>query len=122
MAKKRSRRGISSRKYRNVPTETRHGRFDSKGEAKYYDELWLRERAGEITNLERQVRIKLDGKIGPVCYDSGRQAAAVIDYAFTDSGGTKRYQDFKGAQTPESRLKYAVLRAQGIQVELVRRR
>lgn len=43
------------RKYRNEPTETEHGKFDSAKEAKRYAELVMLERAGRIANLRRQV-------------------------------------------------------------------
>lgn len=47
-------------KYRNVPTVIDGIRFASKKEAKRWGELRLLEQAGEIQQLERQVRYSLD--------------------------------------------------------------
>lgn len=46
-------------KYRNQPTEVDGILFDSKKEAQRWQELKLLERAGEIRDLERQVRFEL---------------------------------------------------------------
>lgn len=46
-------------KYRAVPTFVNGIRFASKKEANRYSELKLLERAGEISNLRRQVRFAL---------------------------------------------------------------
>lgn len=47
------------RKYKNNPVEYDGINFDSKREAKRYAELKLLERAGEITDLQRQVKFEL---------------------------------------------------------------
>ena len=106
-------------KYRNRPTTNSHGRFDSKGEAVRYAELVLLERAGEITELRRQVPLYLYGKDLPIAYPSGRIARVVVDFAYKDAGG-QRYEDFKGKQTAMSKLQHAILRAQGVEVLIVR--
>ena len=46
-------------KYRNVKVVVDGERFDSKREAQYWAELKLREKAGEIVNLQRQVKFDL---------------------------------------------------------------
>jgi len=46
-------------KYRNVKVLIDGERFDSKHEADYYQGLMLRQRAGEIHELQRQVRFPL---------------------------------------------------------------
>lgn len=107
------------RKYRNKPCETAHGRFDSQGEARRYDELLLLQRAGEIANLERQVPIKLEGRDGPVRYESGRQARIVVDFRYVE-GGEVVYEDFKGRQTVASKLQHAIARAMGAPIRISR--
>ena len=47
------------RKYKNNPVEYDGISFDSKREAKRYAELKLLERAGKITDLQRQVKFEL---------------------------------------------------------------
>ena len=48
-------------KYRNKPTVVDGIRFSSKAEAKRWDELRMLEKAGEITDLKRQVAFPLYG-------------------------------------------------------------
>ena len=55
------------RKFRNTPVEVDGVRFDSKLEAKYYAALQLREKAGDIRNLRRQVTFALDVNGQTVC-------------------------------------------------------
>lgn len=50
---------LNSRKYRNKKVEVDGILFDSKKEANRYMELKLLEKAGEITDLKRQVRYEL---------------------------------------------------------------
>ncbi len=91
--------------------------FDSKKEAKRWQELRLLERAGEISNLERQVPIKLNGQNGPIMTDSGKkQRTYVADFRYIDwsKGGAWVIEDAKGFETPEFKLKRAVLAAQNV--------
>lgn len=46
-------------KYRNVRCEVNGEKFDSKREAAYWQELLLREKAGQITDVKRQVPFDL---------------------------------------------------------------
>jgi hypothetical protein len=68
--------------------------FDSSGEAQRYAELVLLEKAGEIFNLQRQVRCDLhvrsaEGKRYVV-------GTIVIDYRYLDHTGRMVYEDYKG--------------------------
>lgn len=101
------------RKLGNEPIIVDGVRFDSKGEARCWAELRLLERAGEISELKRQVRISLIGQHNnPITYDSGRQAAMVIDFSFIRRGETLvTHADFKGLETDESKLKRAIVMA-----------
>lgn len=79
--------------------------FDSRREAKRYGELKLLERAGEILDLQRQVRYELipafdcDGK-------HYRPTSYVADFVYTDCKTRKRIvEDVKGVRTPVYRMK-----------------
>lgn len=79
--------------------------FDSKREAKRYGELKLLERAGEIRDLQRQVRYELIPafECGGKRY---RPMSYIADFVYTDvSTGDKVVEDCKGYRTPEYRLK-----------------
>jgi hypothetical protein len=91
--------------------------FHSKKEADRWSQLKLLEKAGRITNLERQVKIPLWGKDGPILTDKGtRQRTYVADFAYVDwdLNGVKVIEDSKGFETPEFKLKRAILEAQNV--------
>ncbi len=100
-------------KYRNRKQVADGRVFDSKHELKRWGELKLMQQAGAITDLERQVRMRLG-----VNYDNGREAVLVVDFAYRENGET-RYEDAKGFETGVSKLKRAILRSRGIEVRLV---
>ena len=92
-------------------------RFDSTKEAKRWCELKLLERQGEISTLERQVRVHLQGKDGPLVSDKGRRLSYVADFRYFDRRRSAWvYEDAKGYKTPEYKLKKAILRAQGMEI------
>lgn len=107
------------RKYRNKPIESEDGRFDSKAEYRRWQELKLLEKAGEITHLQRQQKLLLQGLRGAVTYPNGRQAAVVVDFSYREHGELV-YEDTKGRQTDKSKLQHAVLAAQGIEIRISR--
>lgn len=107
------------RKYRNRVVTTEHGRFDSAGEARRYAELRLLERAGVISGLERQVPIELQVAGTPIKFDNGRVAKLVVDFRYVENGRVV-HEDFKGRETPVSKLKRAIARAMGIEIRLSR--
>ena len=86
-------------KYGAVKTEIDGIIFDSKHEAKRYQELRLLERAGEINNLCLQVPYIL-------IYKSmyGRSIKYVADFVYSRNGLTV-VEDAKGMKTPVYRLK-----------------
>lgn len=93
--------------------------FHSEGEAKKWARLKLEERAGQITDLRRQVDLPLM-TVGPngLPVQWGKM---IVDFAFKDAENRQRYVDFKpdGSITPDAALKIRCLEAQGIIVELV---
>ena len=92
--------------------------FDSKREAKRYQELLLLERSGEIGNLERQVKIELYGRDGPIKTPTGRNMTYVADFRYVDwsKNGITVIEDAKGHKTDTYKMKKAILAAQGISI------
>ena len=117
-------------KYRAVPIVVDGERFDSTGEHLRWRDLKLLERAGEIKRLRRQVRIGLWAVSGttaetstvvPLAYESGRQAVYVADFVYEEQGD-EVIEDFKGMDTPLSKLKRAIVEAMyGTRVRVTRK-
>jgi hypothetical protein len=92
-------------KYRAKPVVTDEGRFASQREYQHWCEMKLQEKAGWVTDLQRQVRFKL--AIGPhhIC-------DFIADEVFTDTATGKRVVvDVKGVKTPVYRLKKKLMKA-----------
>ncbi len=113
-------------KYGNVKTTVDGMRFDSKAEAAYYAELKLREKAGEVRHIRRQVKFPLMVNGEPVtsykadfCFDERVYGLA--------KGNTGYFQwvpkvvDVKGYRTPLYRLKAKWMAALGQPVTEVSR-
>ena len=91
--------------------------FDSRKEANRWNELVLLERAGKISNLERQVKFELipsqriDGKVVE------RACHYVADFVYIENGN-KVVEDSKGFKTQEYIIKRKLLlKEYGIQVK-----
>lgn len=89
--------------------------FASKREAKRYSELKLLEKAGVISHLELQPRIKIEIGGIPIKFDSGRQVYYVADFRYIEDG---KYvvEDTKGFRTRDYKLKKALVTAMGIAI------
>lgn len=95
--------------------------FDSKREANRWLYLRNMERAGEITDLRRQVPIELQGRDGPLLTRTGRKMRITVDFAYVDlregpAQGLTIYEDAKGAPTRDYEVRKAVAAAQGVEV------
>lgn len=86
-------------KYHAKKITTQDGRFDSQAEMRRWEELKILERAGEIKNLQRQVRFEIIPKIGRL-----RAIFYVADFVY-DLGGKAVVEDKKGFKTRLYRLK-----------------
>lgn len=91
-------------KYNSEKTERDGVVFDSKREAERYDELKLLQRAGEISELQRQVPFILQEgfrkngyKFSPLKY--------VADFVYKDKNGKTVVEDVKGFATDVYRIK-----------------
>ena len=102
-------------KYNNTKIRVDGRLFDSKAEAARWQELQLLERAGEITELERQVEYELIPK------QKGERAVKYIaDFRYVDHEGNTVVEDTKGAKTPVWIIKRKLmLRVHGIRVREV---
>lgn len=103
-------------KYRNVPMEVDGIRFDSKKEAAFYSMLKLREKAGEVFEVQLQRRYALTAPNGML------MTTYVADFAFYDDLQKRtRVVDVKGYETDVFKLKRKMMRALlGIEVEIVK--
>jgi hypothetical protein len=96
------------RKYRNQPISVNGERFDSLAEARRWAELQILLKAGEISELRRQVAFELvpsqrdrQGKaVRPVRY-----VADFVYRAKLEGGGPLIVEDTKGVRTPEFAIK-----------------
>lgn len=91
-------------KYRNIKTEIDGINFDSKGEARRYQELKLLEKAGEISDLELQPKFELQ----PTFRKNNvthRSINYIADFKYKDKMGNIIVEDFKGKKTQVFRIK-----------------
>jgi hypothetical protein len=100
-----------------IPTEVDGIKFDSRKEARRWMELVLLQRAGEITDLERQVSIELLGRDANILTPTGRPMRYVADFRYYDRRlKATVIEDAKGHPTDVYRMKKAILAAMGIAV------
>ena len=87
-------------KYGNIKTVTSDGiKHDSIKEANRWCELLLLQRAGVITDLQRQVKFLLIPK-----QEGERAVYYIADFTYTENG-ERVVEDAKGMRTKEYRLK-----------------
>jgi hypothetical protein len=83
-------------KYHNHPTTVDGIRFDSKKEARYYEQLKIRQQLGEVDYFLMQVPLRLPG---------GSKYVVDFQVFFADPSIPPEYVDVKGRETPVFRLK-----------------
>ena len=81
-------------KYNNTRVEVDGMPFDSKREAARWQELRLLERAGEISDLRRQVRYELVPKL-----PGERPVDYIADFVYRNKDGNEVVEDVKGVRT-----------------------
>ena len=102
LTKDRSAKGWS--KYGNKKTEYNGFTYDSKKEANRAQELDLLERAGEISDIERQVPF--------VCEVNGKKICTYkADFRYKEKDGTVVVEDVKGVRTGVYKLKKKLVEA-----------
>ena len=116
---------VKPSKYRNTKITIGDQKFDSKKEARLWSELQLREKAGEIYDLKRQVPFALNC---PVRFESingfAEVASYIADFVWRDYATNQLHvADCKGGRatmTKDFRLKMRWLALQdGIAVEIL---
>jgi len=104
-------------KYGARKTQVGEITFDSKKEAQRYMELQLLERAGEISNLRRQVKIDLIGQYRPMYTRTGRKMRLTVDFAYVEDN-IEVLEDAKGMWTRDFEVRYAVAIAMGLNLRV----
>ena len=111
-------RRAKGNKYHARKTEYDGILFDSSKEARRYAELSIMAKAGEIANLQRQVRYELI----PAQKDKNgktleRACSYVADFVYTDQEGNTVVEDTKGIRTDAYKIKRKLmLQRYGIQI------
>lgn len=104
---------------RNAKRNFAHGLwFDSKKEARRWGDLLLLETSGQITNLRRQVPIKLMGRDGPILTPTGKVMIYKADFLYNENG-VEVIEDAKGHAADVYLIKRAILAAMGVDVKEV---
>jgi hypothetical protein len=106
--------GGNTNKYNARKTRIGEYVFDSAAEARYYQQLLLRQAAGEISGLRVHVGFQLAGENGDTV------GIYVCDFCYMEAG-KMRILDVKSkpTKTPLYRLKRNLMRCQGFEVEEV---
>ena len=113
--KPRFSRKPSRNKYGAKKTVVGDIKFDSKKEANRWMELQLLERGGEISDLQRQVKVELIGQYRPLLTRTGRKMKLTFDFSYVDDG-VQVFEDAKGYPTRDYEVRVAVARAMGLEV------
>jgi Protein of unknown function (DUF1064) len=102
-------------KYNAVRVKLDGYTFDSKAEARYYGDLTLQARKGQLLNLKVHPRFEIKLVRQKIC-------DVILDFAFYDKiAGRDRYIDVKGRDNALSRLKRKLVEAfYGIKIEVVK--
>lgn len=106
-------------KYHNKKCVYKGIKFDSLKEMRYYAKLELLEKAGEISELKRQVEFILieTFKLEDKTY---RKTKYIADFTYKDKEGKYHIVDTKGFKTPEYLLKKKLMAWKyGIEIEEV---
>ena len=98
--------------------------FDSQLEARRYSQLKLLQRAGEIADLQLQVRFPLFAGDQPILirskgYPNGRHCCYVADFVYVEDG-RQIIEDAKGDRTDTFKIKKALMECMGYQVRETR--
>ena len=106
-------------KYKNRKLTIDGEAFDSQKEARRYEELALLQRAGQISDLKRQVRYELipTQRIGGKVVE--KSCAYIADFVYTENGETV-VEDTKGFRTKDYIIKRKLmLHVHGIRIKEV---
>lgn len=93
---------MTRRKYGNRKTVVNGIRFDSRKEADRWQQLLLLERAGKLSDLQRQVKFELipAQRINGKCVE--RAVSYIADFVYRDEHGRMVVEDVKGYRDPQN--------------------
>jgi len=98
-------------KYKAVKTEVDGWNFDSKAEAAYYTYLKILQAQGDVSHFLRQTTFHLPGHI-----------IYRLDFLVFWADGRVTYEDVKGFETPEFKLKKRLVEeVYGIELTLIKK-
>ena len=104
----------------NAERAVSHGiKFDSKKEAKRYNELMMMQKASQIENLKLQHQFTLQEGFKTKDGEVIRPIRYVADFTYTDQDGNFVIEDVKSEHTrklPEYRLKYRMMAEKGFMI------
>nr|BFD58898.1 hypothetical protein CKG001_10050 [Bdellovibrio sp. CKG001] len=108
-------------KYRNEKVTYAGHKFDSRKEMRWWLIFQEQQKAGKISNLERQVKFRFEIQGKALRYvESQRAITYTADFVYVDRDGVRRVVDAKGFKTREYMMKKALMMAcHGILVEEV---
>lgn len=107
-------------KHGAVRAESHKIKFDSKKEAKRYEELMIMLKAGEIENLKLQRQFTLQEGFKTIDGITIRPIRYIADFTYTDSNGNMVIEDVKSEHTrklPEYRIKYRMMAQLGYMIK-----
>lgn len=108
------------RKYHNQPVVVNGIKFDSRREARRYQELQLLLRAGEITQLEMQKKYTLIPAQKKPSGGTERACTYTADFTYKDKTGREIVEDSKGMRTQQYIIRRKLmLYVHGIEVKEV---
>jgi hypothetical protein len=111
---------IKRPKYRNVKVFVAGKKFDSKREHKRFTELQILEKAGQISNLQTQVKFELLPKQKKPSGGTERAVNYIADFVYTLPDGKDVVEDSKGVRTPDYVIKRKLmLQVHGIEIQEV---
>jgi hypothetical protein len=108
-------RRASRNKYGAKKTQVGEITFDSRKEALRWMELQMLEKAGEISDLQRQVKVELIGQYAPIYTRTGRKMRLTADFSYVEDG-VRVLEETKGFRTRDYEVRVAVARAMGLEI------
>lgn len=102
--------GKKPAKYRNKKVDWDGEKFDSKAELKRFMELRILQRAGHISDLERQPSFVLAPKV-TIAGKTVRSLIYCADFAYVDKHRKHIIEDVKGMLTPMYKVKRHLMKA-----------
>lgn len=101
-------------KYKNKKIEFNGMKFDSKKEANRYQELLILQHAGQITELEKQVKFELiPSQKGGIRTE--RPMTYIADFVYWEDG-VRVIEDCKGFKTKDYVIKRKLMKLQGYEI------